>query len=126
MPKPRLPALKAAITGATAKNPGRFKGRANPKGKTVGAPPEHLSPTAKRAWRMFASRMPWLTASDEAMLELASMIRGQILAREDVGVQKLGLYATTLSKLGATPTDRTKVTMPDDDEEEEDKFFGPH
>lgn len=126
MAKPRLPAMVANVTGAAAKNPGRFKGRANPKVKPVGAPPEHLSPTGKRAWRMFVSRMPWLTASDEPMLELASMIRGQILAREDVGVQKLGLYATTLSKLGATPTDRSKVAMPDDDEEEEDEFFGPH
>lgn len=124
MPKPRLPAMKAAVTGAAAKNPGRFKGRANPKVKPIGAPPEHLTVHAKRAWRMFVSRMPWLTASDEAMLELASMIRGLILAGEDVGVQKLGLYATTLSKLGASPTDRTKVTMPDEDEEEEDEFFG--
>lgn len=124
MPKPRLPALKAAITGAAAKNPGRFKDRAKPKGKSVGAPPDHLTVEARRAWRMFVSRMPWLSASDEAMLELASMIRGLILAGEEVGVQKLGLYATTLSKLGASPTDRTKVAMPDDDEEEEDEFFG--
>lgn len=124
MARTRLPAMKAAVTGAAAKNPGRFKGRADPKVKPVGAPPEHLTVHAKRAWRMFVSRMPWLSASDEAMLELASMIRGLILAGEDVGVQKLGLYATTLSKLGASPTDRTKVTMPDDDEEE-DEFFGP-
>lgn len=124
MPAPRLPALKAKVTGAAQRSPGRFKGRVDPKVKAVGAPPDHLTPEAKRAWRMFVSRMPWLARSDEAMLELASMIRGLILAGEDVGVAKLGLYATTLSKLGASPTDRTKVTVPDDDEEEADEFFG--
>ena len=124
MPAPRLPALKARITGAAAKNPARFKDRANPKVAKVSEPPAYLSPAARRSWRMFVRRLPWLTAADEAMLAIAAMIQGQLMDREDVGVAKLSLYQSVLSKLGASPTDRTKVAMPDDDEEEEDEFFG--
>lgn len=126
MPAPRLPALKARVTGAAAKNPGRFKGRADPKIAPVGNPPAHLSRNAKCAWRMFVRRMPWLTASDEAMLGIAAMIQGLLMDREDVGVAKLNLFQSVLSKLGASPTDRTKVMLPDDDEGEEDEFFGVH
>jgi len=43
-----------------------------------------------------------LTAADAALLEIVSIVRG------------------------ATPTDRSKVAMPDDDKDEEDEFFGPH
>lgn len=123
MPAHRLPALKAKVTGAEGKNPGRFKGRADPKVAAVGKPPAHLSASAKREWMKFVRRMPWLVASDEAMLGIAAMIQGQLVDREDVGVAKLNLFQSVLSKLGASPTDRTKVTLPDD-EEDEDEFFG--
>jgi hypothetical protein len=124
MPAPRLPALKAKITGAAAKNPGRHKGRADPKVAAVGEPPSYLTPAARRAWRMFVRRLPWLTAADEAMLAIAAMVQGQLMDGDEVGVAKLNLYQSVLSKLGASPTDRTKVAMPDDDKEEEDEFFG--
>lgn len=123
MPARRLPVMKAGITGAATKNPGRFANRANPKVKPVGDPPPHLSVSARRAWRMFVRRLPWLTAADEAMLGLAAMVQGALMDGEPIGVAKLNMFQTVLSKLGASPTDRTKVTMPEE-EEEEDEFFG--
>jgi len=126
MAKPRLPGMVAKVTGAAPRSPGRFKDRADPKVKTVGRAPDHLSPAAKRAWGMFVRRMPWLSNADEAMLEIASMVRGQILDGEDVGVAKLNMYQSVLSKLGASPTDRSKVAMPDEEKPEEDEFFGLH
>jgi hypothetical protein len=125
MPAHRLPAVKAKITGAAARSPGRHAGRADPKVKPIGAAPAHLSPHGKTAWALFVCELPWLVASDAAMLEVASMVRGEMLAGDLPGVTKLSMYQSVLGKLGASPTDRTKVTMPDDDEKE-DEFFGPH
>lgn len=122
MPPPRLSVVQAEVTGADAKNPGRFKGRADPKVAAIGSPPRHLKPSAKRAWKRFVKTMPWLTASDEAMLGVAAAIQGLIIDGADVGVTRLSLFQSVLSKLGASPTDRSKVVMPDDDEEE-DEFF---
>lgn len=123
MPAHRLPAGKAKVTGASQKNPGRHKGRADPKVAPIGAPPAHLTLHGKRAWERFRKELPWLVASDAALLEVASIVRGEMLAGDIPGVTKLSMYQSVLGKLGASPTDRTKVTMPDD-EEEEDEFFG--
>ena len=124
MPAHRLPTGKARVTGAAARSPGRFKGRSNPKVSGIGGAPAHLPLYAKRAWERFRRELPWLVASDAAMLEVAAMVRGEMLAGLPVGVTKLSMYQSVLGKLGASPTDRTKVAMPDDDEEEEDEFFG--
>jgi len=83
----------------------------------------HLDKYAKRAWERFRAELPWLTSGDKALLEIASLVRGEMLKGEIPGVTKLSMYQSVLSKLGATPTDRSKVTLPDD-ETEEDEFFG--
>jgi phage terminase small subunit len=121
---PRQPVARAVVTGAAAKNPQRHKGRSNPKTGALGGAPTHLSLEAKRAWARFRIELPWLTASDAAILEIASRIRADLLTGEDVGVARLNLYSTVLGKLGATPADRSKVIVPDDDDQEEDEFFG--
>jgi hypothetical protein len=48
-------------------------------------------------------------------------VRGLILAGEEVGVTKLSMYQSMLSKLGATPADRSRIAAGDD--EEPDEFF---
>jgi hypothetical protein len=63
-------------------------------------------------------------ASDAAMLEVASLVRGELLSGAAVGITKLSMYQSVLGKLGASPTDRSKVAGPDDDQQEEDEFFG--
>lgn len=83
----------------------------------------HLDTFAKRAWARFRVELPWLTAADNALLEIASTVRGRMLAGEIPGTTALSMYQSVLSKLGATPTDRSKVNMPDE-EPEEDEFFG--
>lgn len=118
--------MKAAAIGAEIKNPARFAGRKEPKVDAIGGAPAHLPLFAKRAWARFKTELPWLTAADAALLEIASVVRGEMLAGEIPGVTKLSMYQSVLSKLGATPTDRSKVAMPDDDKDEEDEFFGPH
>ncbi|KQM88646.1 hypothetical protein ASE67_02580 [Sphingomonas sp. Leaf23] len=61
--------------------------------------------------------------SDRALVEIASSVRGRLLAGEDVGVTALSMLQSILSKLGGSPADRSKVALPDD-EKERDEFFG--
>lgn len=125
MANPRTPAAKAKATGAAALHPGRHAARKEPKTALIGQPPAHLAPSAKKAWALFTNELSWLTASDGALLEVASRVRGELMDGADLGVTKLSMYQSVLSKLGATPTDRSKVML-GDDEEEADEFFGPN
>lgn len=118
-----MPVAKAKVTGAAARNPKRHSKRADPVTGVLGGAPIHLEKFAKRAWERFRAELPWLTSSDRALLEVACIIRAEMLRGEVVGIQKLNTYQAVLSKLGATPTDRSKVNVPDE-EPEEDEFFG--
>lgn len=124
MSRPRLPAAKAKVTGAAIKDPQRHKNRADPKTALIGPAPKHLSKSAQKAWALFVNELPWLTASDGALLEIAARVRGELADGGDVGVTKLSMYQSVLSKLGASPVDRSKVMVPDGEDEEEDEFFG--
>jgi len=123
MAAPRLPAAKAKATGAALRNPKRHSKRKEPTTAALGGPPMHLGKYAKRAWARFKAELPWLTSADNALLEIAATVRGQMLEGKVVGVTALSMYQSVLSKLGATPTDRSKVNQPDE-EEEPDEFFG--
>lgn len=123
MPAARLPVAKARAIGAHVKDPGRHKGRANPVVALIGAAPAHLTETQKRMWAQFVNELPWLAAPDAALLEVAVRVRASLADGEDVGVTKLSMYQSVLSKLGATPTDRSKVMAPDGGEQESDEFF---
>ena len=115
MPNPRTPAAKARVTGADAKNPQRHRDRKDPKGTPLGKPSAFLDDNGKSAWEGFKRELPWL-------IEVCAKVRGGLLSGEDVGVSKLNMLQTMLSKLGATPADRTRIAIADDDEEE-DEFF---
>lgn len=124
MARPRTPVAKAKVTGAAAKNPGRHRDRADPSVAPLPDPPAHLDPSAQQAWEHFRSELPWLTASDAALLEVGAIVRGRLLIGEVPGITALNMYQSVLSKLGATPTDRSKVSVPNDESEETDEFFG--
>ena len=121
MPAPRLPAAKAAVTGADIKNPGRHADRKDPASKPLGEAPDYLDDFGKAAWEGFKRELPWLMESDRAFMEVCAHVRGLLLSGEVPGVTKLSMYQSMLSKLGATPADRTRISAPD--EEDEDEFF---
>ncbi len=121
MANPRLPADKARITGAAALHPGRHASRKEPKTKALGAPTAFLDEHGQRAWEGFRREMSWLQESDRAAVEVCALVRGQLLSGEDVGVTKLSMYQSVLSKLGGTPADRSRVGA-SDDEREPDEF----
>lgn len=122
MAAPRLPALKADVTGAADKNPQRHADRKEPQGRPLGDAPSFLTSEGVQAWEGFKRELPWLMESDRAVMEVCAQVRGQILAGDDVGVTKLSMYQSMLSKLGATPADRTRVSVPEGDGDD-DEFF---
>lgn len=129
MPRPQTPLAKAALTGAAQKDPQRYRDRKNPKasGRGLGAAPEYLPETAKRAWATFADELPWLTHEDRGAVEIVSLMRAHIMDGNtaDLPASFFGNYRMALSSLGATPVDRSKVYQgdPDDDDDPFD-FLG--
>ena len=121
MPAHRLPAQVAAVTGAAKRNPKRHAGRRAPANRGLGDPSPFLDQNGQAAWEGFKREMPWLTESHRAIVEVCALVRGELLASEEVGVTRLSMYQSMLSKLGGTPVDETKVAVPDD--EERDEFF---
>jgi hypothetical protein len=114
------------VEGSDKKDPGRYRQRKEPVVKDVlGAPPAWLvdSPDAKarKAWALFAKEVPWLNSSHRTLVELASRVRGRMIAGQEVGVQSLTLLRQCLSQMGATPADASKVTIPDGEEEDPDE-----
>jgi hypothetical protein len=123
MANPRTPVAKARATGADIKNPGRHADRKDPKVKPLGKPSRFLDENGREAWEGFKVELPWLTEADRSLVEIAASVRGRLLSGEDVGVTALSMLQSILSKMGGTPADRSKVSTPDD-ETEEDEFFG--
>ena len=121
MPHPRLPVEKAAITGAAMHNPQRHKGRKAPKRvRPIGEPYAAMNEAERAQWFEFVRDLPWLNSSDRVILRVACRLT-VAMDGDDFGVSKAQALSSVLSKLGATPADRSKVSAPDD--EEPDEFF---
>lgn len=128
MPRQRTPRAKAEVSGAAAKNAGRFKDRKGPKGtRPLGEPYASMTVEQKAAWSEIQYEMPWLTSSDRIMVRLACSWVAR-MEEDDLGVAASSALASILSKLGATPVDVSKVNHGDSEEEDpSDEFFGrPH
>ena len=125
MPKPRLPQDKAIVSGANLKDPGRFKDRKKP-GRTrpVGEPYATMTGEQVVHWYEFKNDLPWLNSSHRQLLRVACILSARA-DNPECGIQALQALSTILSKLGATPTDETKVSYDPDDSGEDpaDEFF---
>lgn len=125
MAPPRKPRAKAAVEASDKKNPQRFRDRKEPKANgPLGAPPSWVKDTteckSKAAWLLFQKEIPWLTESHRMLVGMASTIQGRIMANQEVGVQALNLLRQMLGQMGATPSDASKITVPDGDEKDPD------
>lgn len=125
MARPRNPLGKAKTEGRDKKDPKRFKNRAEPDAKApLGKPPAWLKDTeqskARSAWLLFEREIPWLTESHRMLVGMAANIQGRIMAGQDVGVQAMNLLRQMLGQMGATPSDASKITVPDAGEEKDD------
>jgi hypothetical protein len=122
---PRLTNHKAEVTGAKTKNPGRFKDRKIPKRtRPIGDPYESMTKEQKTAWREYVKEMPWLHSAHRQLLRLACMWSAKLETDSEFGVSATKALSSLLSKLGATPTDETRVNHGSGEEEDPaDKFF---
>jgi hypothetical protein len=128
MPRPRTPLAKAKATGRTLHDPGRFKNRKEPVVKDpLGKPPNYMKDASQiEAWQTLASEIPWLNSSHRAIVSIASQVFGKQIAGEEVSVNGLNLLRLCLSQMGVTPVDASKITLPDEDADDEDpsaKYF---
>lgn len=120
MAKPRIPRAKAALEARDKKNPQRFKNRKEPHcADVLGDPPDWMGGEQRLAWRTFQKEIPWLNASHRGVVEIATIIRARLMAGEECGVQALNLLRQCLGQMGATPSDASKVTLPEDDDEDD-------
>lgn len=125
MARTRLPQSKAEASGATIKNPGRFKDRKVPKARALGIAYSNMTDDEKSVWDEMAGDMPWLNAGHRVLVRLACHHTARLNGGGDFGVSATQVLSSILSKLGATPVDETKVNHGDDGEEDPtDRFFG--
>ena len=126
MANTRKPIDKARISGADVKNPARYRDRTPPlvSGK-IGQPFAVMTPEQRQAWAAFKSELPWLNGSHRAILQVACVLRARLESGGgEVGVNVLQTYSAVLSKLGATPSDEGRVSMPaDEDDDPSERFF---
>jgi hypothetical protein len=121
MPRPRTPVDKAAITGAAQLHPERHANRTKPKAtRSIGEPYAKMDDDEKAQWFEFVRDLPWLNSSHRVILRVACRLT-VALDGDDFGVSKAQALSSILSKLGATPADESRVSMPQDDEPNE--FF---
>jgi hypothetical protein len=126
MARPRVPLIKAEITGRTIRNPRRFKDREEPTPSgPLGDPPKWFKTQGQKdAWNEFRDELPWLNKSHRALVAIASGIRARFTAGEDIGVKAINLLRMCLGQLGATPADASKVRMPVEKKDDPaDKYF---
>lgn len=126
MARARTPKAKATVTGQAIKQKAKFDSRREPKvDEGVGEPFEWLSDNAKKSWCEISAEIPWLNRSHRGLLSIAAKLRGRMMGdssngEADLGIQGMNLYQVCLGKMGATPADSSKVTVPGSDDEEED------
>jgi hypothetical protein len=114
-----LPEKVAEVTGADKRSPGRFKGRAAPRVRSLGPAPKRLTEEQREIWDEFNDEFPWLGRSDRALVESAVILRALL---QQLGADApIALHAQMrlcLSSMGGTPVDRSKVETPDEQEED--------
>lgn len=124
MAKPRIPTKKAKVSGAALKDPGRFKDRKEPANPSpIGAPYKGMTPAQVKVWKECAENMPWLNASHRLLLRQVSILAARMETDAELGISAMHALSAMLSKLGATPTDESKVDHPSDEEDGDEKFF---
>jgi hypothetical protein len=123
MARNRTPLAKAEVSGASLKHPGRFRSRKGPAApKPLGEPYPGMPAHELGVWAELAGNMPWLNVTHRTLLRLVCRLAGKLTLGE-ISPSEGQLLSSTLSKLGATPVDETKVNHGDDGEEDPSESF---
>lgn len=124
MAKPRTPTKKARVSGATIKDPARYKNRSEPANPhPIGRPYKGMTAAQVRVWKECATNMPWLNAAHRLLLRQVCILAARMEAGDDLSVSSTHALSAMLSKLGATPTDESKVSHPQDEQDQDEHLF---
>ncbi len=106
MPAHRVPTAKAAITGATKKNPKRFEGRADPDPQEfsgamapLGKASEWLAQDVEEAFAEIRRSFPWLTESSRISVEIAAVLYARM--RDPINKMVASDFAQLRALMGA-------------------------
>ncbi|QYO75331.1 hypothetical protein [Devosia salina] len=121
MARPRKPTHMLRLSGQLDRRPARYADRRNEPAITdpIGSAPDNLSPAETAVWGELSGYGVWLTAGDRLILEIAVRLFHQFRTGDGRNASKL---ITALSKLGFSPTDRSKVGAPGSRDEPVDPF----
>jgi hypothetical protein len=123
----RTPTAKAIATGRVLHDPKRFQNRKEPEFTgELGPPPAWMKLKHQReSWETFRTEIPWLQKSHRALVGIAAVARADLMAGGEFDVRKANLLRQCLGQMGATPSDSSKVSLPDEEAPEDpaDKYF---
>ena len=117
MARQRTPNDKAEILGRTLKDPQRYRNRSNPLTDPLGTPPAWLTKEAKSKWRTLAAEIPWLRKSDRQLVAITATLGASLQADPLKNIAALSEYRRQLCALGGSPADRSKIFVPEQDDE---------
>jgi len=127
MPRPRTPLAKAKATGQDIIHATRFKNRKEPASLgPLGAPPIWMKKKDQRdSWETFRDEIPWLNKSHRCLTVIACIARADLISGAELNVRMANLLRQCLGQMAATPTDSSKVTLPDDEDAKDpaNKYF---
>lgn len=121
MARPRTPTAKLELTGAFKRNPSRGRARANePKPNTpLGQPPSEFNDSEKAIWFELKRIAPdkVLTGADRWLVEVCCKIMARLRSegiggRYGVTVGEVSQLMQGLSRMGLTPADRSRISIP--------------
>lgn len=123
MARPRKPTAALELSGAFKKDPKRKAARASEPvvAAAIGPPPNMLDGDSAAIWNELVQHGFWLTAADRTLLEIACRLFAmfRVGSLDGGGISKL---ITALSKLGFSPTDRSRVQAPGSKEPEDNPY----
>lgn len=127
MGRPRKPTHLHEVTGSYVKNPGRRNNGEPVPREGIGTAPERLSTDFSEAWdELVANACPGVLGnSDRLWIEITARLLCEYReAPESMTGVRIGLLLSGLSKLGMSPSDRTRLQVkPGETERPEDAYF---
>jgi phage terminase small subunit len=110
------------LTGAFQHNPSRMDCRINEPvvDEGVGKPPTHLSKDEKKIWKELSKDVPWLAVSDRLALEMVCRLTTRMRTNPvDFTGSETSALTVLVRTLGMTPSDRSRVSAPQKQKEDE-------
>lgn len=72
------------------------------------------TPRRFTSWETFRAEIPWLNKSHRSLTAIASIAQADLRSDGEFNVRKATLLRQCLCSMGATPSEASKVKMPED------------